>query len=366
MFSTKSFPGFTCISDLEHLDKCLKYVEPEAHEDDVIIMSHTSGTTGISKIMEVQQQRFLEQMCCRETLEIVTQDDVAIGGGNVSFFFFFSFVFNVLSAGATIVLLKSANMPYLFEACNRHKVNLINGTPQKLLKIAEAAKATGTTLPTVKKLRTQGIFLPGRIAAEVVSVFEPDELRDCYGMTEVSGFLAVPPKGELPQGNVGFPVCGTKMKVIDPHNKTVLGPMETGEVLFHSPYVMRGYYKNTEATRDFIDREGWIHTGDLGYYNNDGRLFLAGRLKNTMFRMSKHMNPAEMEHCLYAHWAISEVAVLPVPREDTDDDPAAIIVLKEGVAGDQKLAEEIKAFVAVRVLYQKQHVLVSLDVQGPR
>ncbi|KAL1457224.1 hypothetical protein MTO96_043574 [Rhipicephalus appendiculatus] len=109
---------------------------------------------------------------------------------------------------------------------------------------------------------------------------------------------------------------------------------------------MRGYYNNAEATRDFIDCEGWIHTGDLGYYDNDGRLFLAGRLKNTMFRMAKHINPAEIEHCLYAHWAISEVAVLPVPREDTEDDPAAIIVLKEGVAGDQMLAEEIKAFVA--------------------
>ncbi|KAL1457222.1 hypothetical protein MTO96_043572 [Rhipicephalus appendiculatus] len=195
MFSTKPFPGYTCISDLEHAGKCLKYVEPEAHEDDVIIMSHTSGTTGTSKIMEVQQERFLRQMCGREVLEILTPDDVPIGGGNVSFFFFFSFVFNVLSAGATIVLLKSVNMPYLFEACNRHKVNLINATPQILLKIAEAAKASGTTLPTVKKLRTQGIFLPERIAAEVVSVFAPDELRDCYGMTEVSGFLAVPPKG---------------------------------------------------------------------------------------------------------------------------------------------------------------------------
>ncbi|KAL1437605.1 hypothetical protein MTO96_048812 [Rhipicephalus appendiculatus] len=158
------------------------------------------------------------------------------------------------------------------------------------------------TLPTVKKLRTQGIFLPERIAAEVVSVFAPDELRDCYGMTEVSGFLAVPPKG------------------------------------------------GTTARKRRIPRMRYKDESDLGYYDNDGRLFLAGRLKNTMFRMAKHINPAEIEHWLYAHWAISEVAVLPVPREDTDDDPAAIIVLKQGVAGDQKLAEEIKAFVAAGVI----------------
>ncbi|XP_070382674.1 uncharacterized protein [Dermacentor albipictus] len=349
LFSTRSFPGFVCLSDAHHIGKCLKYNEPDASPHDVIIMCHTSGTTGISKIMEVEQQRFLTQMRCREVLEMVTSDDVAIGGGNISFFFFFSFVFNVLSAGATIVLLKSTNIRDLFEACNRHKVNLLNGTPQKLLKIAEAAKASGTRLPTVKKLRTQGVFLPERIAKDVVSIFEPDELRDCYGMTEVSGFLAVPPRGELPQGNVGFPVCGTKMKVVNPENRTVLGAMEIGEVLFQSPYVMRGYYKNAAATRDFIDSEGWLHTGDLGYYDNDGRLFLAGRLKDTMFRMSKHMNPAEIEQCLYAHWAIAEAAVLPVPRDDTDDDPAAIIVLKEGIVGDQRLAEDIKAFVAERL-----------------
>ncbi|KAL1472596.1 hypothetical protein MTO96_039224 [Rhipicephalus appendiculatus] len=210
---------------------------------------------------------------------------------------------NLHNSDATHVLTDTTFAPLFNDIKHKYafKVNLISATPQKLLKIAEAAKATGMTLPTVKKFRTQGIFLPERIAAEVVSVFAPDELRDCYGMTEVTGFLAVPPKG------------------------------------------------GTTARKRRIPRLRYKDESDLGYYDNDGRLFLAGRLKNTMFRMSKHMNPAEIEHCLYAHSAISEVAVLPVPREDTDDDPAAIIVLKEGVAGDQKLAEEIKAFVAERL-----------------
>ncbi|XP_077492642.1 uncharacterized protein LOC144103816 [Amblyomma americanum] len=312
-------------------------------------MSHTSGTTGISKIMEVEQQRFLSQMCCRETLEMLTQHDVAIGGGNISFYFFFSFVFNALSSGATVILLKSASVPDLFEACNRHKVNVMNGTPQKLLKIAETMKSSGTVLPSLKKLRTQGIILPERIAKEVVDAFAPDELRDCYGMTEVSGYLAVPPKGELAKGNVGFPVCGSRMKIVNPGNHAVLGPMETGEVLFQSPYIMRGYYKNPEATTTLIDSEGWMHTGDLGYYNYEGRLFLVGRLKDTIFRMGKHMNPSETEQCLYAHWAVAEAAVVAVPREDADDDPAAIIVPRHGVAADEWLAEEIKAFVAERL-----------------
>ncbi|KAL1482342.1 hypothetical protein MTO96_033863 [Rhipicephalus appendiculatus] len=148
MFSTKSFPGYTCISDLEQAGKFLKYIEPEAHEDDVIIMSNTSGTTGIPKIMEVQQQRFLRQMCCRDCS-------------------------------------KSLKLQRLPARPSRQSRNF-------------APKEFSS---------------PERIAAEVVSVFAPDDLRDCYGMTEVSGFLAVPPKGELPQGNVGFPVCGTKMKV---------------------------------------------------------------------------------------------------------------------------------------------------------
>lgn len=226
---------------------------------------------------------------------------------------------------------------------------MLSGTPQKMLKIAQALKRSGIKLPSVKKLRTQGMVLPERIAKEVVSAFVPRELRDCYGMTEVSGFLAVPPTGDISKGDVGFPVSNTKMKIVHTETRCTLGVMECGEVLFQSPYVMKGYYKNCDATSSFIDSEGWIHTGDLGYYNEDGRLFLVGRIKCTMFRLGKHINPSDIEQCLYGHPAVGEAAVLPLKRPDTDDDPAAIIVPKHGLVADEALAEEIKTFVAERL-----------------
>ncbi|KAH9379904.1 hypothetical protein HPB48_001000 [Haemaphysalis longicornis] len=86
--------------------------------------------------------------------------------------------------------------------------------------------------------------------------------------------------------------------------------------------------------------------GDLGYYNHDGRLFLVGRIKSTMFRLGKHINPSDIEQCLYGHPSVAEAAVLPLKRHDTDDDPAAIIVPKHGVVADGTLAEEIRTFVA--------------------
>lgn len=125
--------------------------------------------------------------------------------------------------------------------------------------------------------------------------------------------------------------------------------MEHGEVLIDTPLAAIGYCGHLETTADFMDEQGWIHTGDVGYYDHDGRLFLCGRLKTTLVCQTRKVSPAEIEHCLMEHAAVEEVAVLGVPAPNGDEFPAAVVVTSNGHSQDQQLADELKRYVAERM-----------------
>ncbi|KAH9370857.1 hypothetical protein HPB48_009204 [Haemaphysalis longicornis] len=201
----------------------------------------------------------------------------------------------------------------------------------------------------LRKLLVIGSSMPPALVEELRSTFQLEELRSCYGMSEIGGYLTVPPRGDVSGLDVGFPVSGTRMKVIDPVSGSVLGPMERGEVLFDTPYRTSGYIGNSEATAAFVDDRGWVHTGDLGYYNQDGRLFLCGRLKVVLNCLSRNVYPVEVEQHLLEHPAVEQVAVLGVSSPEFGEAPAAMVVLTHGYSPDERLAEELKEFVAGRL-----------------
>ncbi|KAH7964712.1 hypothetical protein HPB49_000904 [Dermacentor silvarum] len=135
-------------------------------------------------------------------------------------------------------------------------------------------------------------------------------------------------------------------RVIDTDTGKILGPLECGEVIFYTPFAATGYFGDPEAADELIDEHGWIHTGDLGYYDNDGRLFLCGRLKTLLECQSRKFPPSDIEHCLMDHEAVEEVSVLGMPPEDIQQFPAAVVVTKSGFARDHQLAEDLKRYVA--------------------
>ncbi|KAH7963396.1 hypothetical protein HPB52_020904 [Rhipicephalus sanguineus] len=118
-------------------------------------------------------------------------------------------------------------------------------------------------------------------------------------------------------------------QVIDTVSGVVLGPMRHGEVLFHTPYAATKYYGDAETSENIVDKDGWIHTGDLGYYDKDGRLFLCGRLKTLLMCEARKFSASEIEHCLMEHEAVEEVSVLGIPSPELQDIPAAVVVTKK-------------------------------------
>jgi len=161
-----------------------------------------------------------------------------------------------------------------------------------------------------------------------------------YGMTETSGtIVALDPEDHTPEGSprmrsVGTPLAGVEVKIIDEAGANVaVGTV--GEIATRSSKNMRGYYNNDVATEETIDAEGWLRTGDAGYLDEDGYLYIHDRVKDMIISGGENIYPAEVENALYAHPKVADVAVIGVPHEKWGEAVKACVVVKDG----QELSE---------------------------
>lgn len=161
------------------------------------------------------------------------------------------------------------------------------------------------------------------------------EFIQMYGMTETSGtIVALPPEDHDPNGNdkmrsVGKPLQGVEVKIIDEDGNT-LPAREVGEIATRSSFNMKGYWNMDEATAATIDADGWLRTGDAGYFDEDGYLYIHDRVKDMIISGGENIYPAEVENAIYGHPAIADVAVIGVPDEKWGEAVKACVVLKDG------------------------------------
>lgn len=156
-----------------------------------------------------------------------------------------------------------------------------------------------------------------------------------YGMTETSGtIVALDPEDHVPEGSpkmrsVGTPLAGVEIKIIDEKGEEV--PTGTvGEIATRSSKNMRGYWNNPEATAATIDADGWLRTGDAGYLDEDGYLYIHDRVKDMIISGGENIYPAEVENAIYAHPKVADVAVIGIPSEKWGEEVKACVVVKEG------------------------------------
>ncbi|MHA2315173.1 MAG: AMP-binding enzyme, partial [Candidatus Hermodarchaeia archaeon] len=149
-----------------------------------------------------------------------------------------------------------------------------------------------------------------------------------YGMTETSPILTLIPQGILKPGSVGIPAFNTDVKIVDQMDASKELPIgEWGEILARGPQIFQGYWEAPAATANTL-REGWIHTGDLGHFDEDGYLYIGDRKKDLIKRSGYSVFPAEVEALLYRHPDITECAVVGVPTPRVGEEVKAFIVIK--------------------------------------
>ncbi|MDE1950854.1 MAG: AMP-binding protein, partial [Burkholderiales bacterium] len=147
-------------------------------------------------------------------------------------------------------------------------------------------------------------------------------------------------------GSAGRTPLFTEVRIADAAGATVTEPLARGEVLVRGPNIMKGYWRNAEATAAAIDPDGWFHTGDIGYLDAEGFLYIADRLKDMLISGGENVYPAEVESVLYAHPAVAEVAVIGQPDPQWGEAVVAVVALEPGATLE---LEELRAWAEERL-----------------
>lgn len=166
-----------------------------------------------------------------------------------------------------------------------------------------------------------------------------------YGLTETSPAVIMDNMGSKKYGSIGKPTSNTEAKIVDLSDSSYKGlaAFEKGELLVRGPQVMMGYLKNQEATNEMITPEGWLRTGDLAYYDDDGSFFITDRLKELIKVKGYQVPPAELEELLRSHPSIADAAVVGSEHEAHGEVPCAFVVKKKNADLSEK---DVQAFVA--------------------
>lgn len=172
--------------------------------------------------------------------------------------------------------------------------------------------------------------------------------RQVYGMSE-AGTFCVQTDSHCKPGSVGVLRTGVYGKVIDAETGKILGPNESGELLFKSDGIMKGYVGDSDATKASFDHDGWLHTGDVGFYDNDGEFFIVDRLKELIKYNAFQVPPAELEALILTHPNVKDVGVIGIPDEAAGELPMAFVV-KQGDCTENEIIE----FVAARTSAAKR------------
>jgi long-chain acyl-CoA synthetase len=354
----------------DEFDRTISTFEPEPSiasraADDTAVILYTSGTTGRPKGAELTHANLSRNaQVTATTLISLGPDDVILG----CLPFFHSFgqtccLNAAIQAGSTVVLTARFDPGKALDIIAGEGVTVFEGVPTMYSAMLHhpARAAAGTA--SLRLCVSGGAALP----VEVLRGFE--DAFDCiilegYGLSETSPVASFNhPDAERKPGSIGTPIAGVQMRVVDSAG-TELPPGEIGEIAIRGHNVMKGYWRNAEATAQAIP-DGWFRTGDLARRDEDGYFFIVDRKKEMIIRGGFNVYPREVEEALYEHPAVAEAAVIGMPHDSLGEEVCAAVALKPGC---QATPGELQAFAKERVAAYKypRHVwLVDQLPKGP-
>ncbi len=318
---------------------------------DLVALPYSSGTTGLSKGVMLTHENLIANMVLSCEMNVTNETDRLIGV--LPFFHIYGMVLILNLAvyrGLTLVTMPRFDLEQFLQIVQDNKVTSLNLVPPLVLALAKHPLVDNYDLSSVRIIGCGAAPLGLELEQACATRLDCD-IYQGYGLTEVAGachinLAPVPPEKA---GGVGPVLPNTFSKIIDTETGAELGANERGEVLVKGPHVMVGYLNNQEATTHCIDEDGWFHTGDVGYADDDGYFYIVDRVKELIKYKAYQVAPAELEALLVSHPAIADAAVIPSPDEEAGEIPKAFVVLKEEIT-----PEEIMKFVADQVAPHKK------------
>lgn len=308
---------------------------------DLAIIMYTSGTTGLPKGAMLTHGNILWNNINAMLAFGGERDDVVltaaplfhIGGLNVM-------TIHSFHVGSCVVLERNFEPVQILADIERYGVTHMFGAPAMFLFMSQQEQFASTDLSKVKNFICGAAPVPETL----IELYAKRGVDFCqgYGLTETAPFGSfLTPEWSLSKlGSAGQPPIYSDMRIVDDNNKPVPSG-ERGEICLRGPNIMKGYWNRPEATASAIDAEGWFHSGDVGYVDDDGFLFICDRLKDMVISGGENVYPAEVESVLYRHESIAEVAVIGLPDEKWGEAVTAVAALN---AGASLTLEELRKF----------------------
>ncbi len=329
--------------------------------DDTSAIVYTSGSTGQPKGAELTHFSIFVGIVDRvKTEPDLGRDGIWLGVLPLAFMAALPRVLTLACTGGAICLLERFDPVTVLAAIQRERVTSVTAVPHMYAAMIAEARRQSYDLSSLSSCVVGGAAPPPGLAEMIEQVLGVVP-RLTYASTE-TGAVATTPKGErLPHGCVGRPRWGVDVRIADEHdNPLPVGAM--GEILVRSPMAMKGYYKRPQETAEVM-RNGWVHTGDIGYLDEDGYLYVVDRKKNMINRGGAKVYPAEVEAVLANHPAVAEAAVVGVPDPVRGEEVKAFVVLRPGMTATR---EDIMAFCKERMASYKVPRLLEFCAELPR
>ena len=324
------------------------------NKDDVCNMQYTSGTTGFPKgVMLTHYNVVNNGKYIGDHMDLSTADRMMI---QVPMFHCFGMVLSMTASmthGTTICPLPYFSAKPALACVNNERITAFNGVPTMFIAMMEHPDFKKTDFSHMRIGIMAGANCPADLMRRATEVMNMKEIVSVYGQTEASPGCTMSSyydSLEVRTETVGSAFANVECKIVDPETGEDCPDGVSGEFVARGYNIMKGYYKMPNATAEAIDKDGWLHTGDLACRDGDGNYKITGRLKDMIIRGGENIYPKEIEEFIYTHQKVRDVQVIGVPDKQYGEEIMACIILKDG---ESMTADEMKEYIAANMARHK-------------
>jgi acyl-CoA synthetase (AMP-forming)/AMP-acid ligase II len=345
----------------------------EIGDEDITILMYTAGTTGRPKGVPLRHNAFVTYALDNvdpASPEIEEKNLLSVPLYHVAGI---QAMLAAVYGGRTLVLMRQFEVKEWMETVERERAMRAMLVPTMLKRVIDDPDFKKYDLTSLKIVTYGAAPMPFEVIHKAIQVMPWVRFINAFGQTETASTITMlGPEDHVIEGTVeerekklkrltssiGRPLPDVEVKIVDEQGKA-LPALEVGEIVVRGPRVMTGYWGDKEKTSKAIDTEGWLHTNDMGWVDEEGYIYLSGRADDMIIRGGENISPEEVEGLLYSHPKIEEAAVIGVPDPEWGQQPSALVVLKKG---ETATPDEIIEFCRARLAgFKRPRSVVFVD-----